>query len=375
MYETGFELKQVPEIPTRVQQNARQATLDHNQERMLQRQALTRQVKQQRSEYLKKLNSIIGIGNLDKYSTFRTRSKQRLLSKTPAGAKNEAHIEKEKLQVVAELNKFLNSIGFDHKRLTKLQRKHLDNIRPLIMTDQLNRTDHALLLHEPPPYEMGSGTWVAYAPPYDGYFWSYNWEHSDEPDDPVLTRYLNQNNGRIGSSISTRLKGADNDDSLNAEYYTALKIWHQVPAAGKLEVYLAIRFAKSTYSGSIVDEFGLSDATLNQWAQPQLRILDPDGKWDIQTSSMFNILRTVHGGESKLWTTWDKEVSTPNDIHWYYFKTDRSFSAGSWLLLEAAIKNVTWFLSDDESITTLSDLDLHLDRVMVRSIIRENVFV
>ena len=150
------------------------------------------------------------------------------------------------------------------------------------------------------PYDIGNSSWVAYTPPYDGHFWSYNWERSDEPDDPVLKRYLDQNNGRIGSSISTRLKGADNDDFLNAEYYTALKIWHQVPVTGKLVVYLALRFSESTYSGSVVDEFGFSSATLNQWAKPQLRVLDPDGNWDIQTTSMFNVLKSLWGDERNL---------------------------------------------------------------------------
>ncbi len=113
MNETGFELKQVPEIPTKVQKNARRATLEHNQERMLQRQTLTRQVKQLKSDYLNKLNTIIGVENLDRYYDFRAKHKQKLLRKTRTGDKNKALIEKEKLQVVAELNKFLNSIGFD----------------------------------------------------------------------------------------------------------------------------------------------------------------------------------------------------------------------------------------------------------------------
>jgi hypothetical protein len=37
------------------------------------------------------------------------------------------------------------------------------------------------------------------------------------------------------------------------------------------------------------------------------------------------------------------------------------------VLLEAGIMNTTWFECDDESITTADDIELRLDRIMVRS--------
>jgi hypothetical protein len=44
-----------------------------------------------------------------------------------------------------------------------------------------------------------------------------------------------------------------------------------------------------------------------------------------------------------------------------------AFAQGSALLLEAGVHNMTWFFADYESIKTADDLDLRLDRIMVRS--------
>lgn len=159
------------------------------------------------------------------------------------------------------------------------------------------------------------------------------------------------------------ISGADDDDFLNADYYTSFRIWHQAIATGPLEAYLAFKFVTSTYSGQITDELGLSNATVNQWARSEFRVLAPDGIWDFQVSRMFNVLEVVWGGD----VSWDNFVAAPNDIHWYYFRTSRSFTRGDQLLLEAGIRNLTWYTADDESVATADDLDLRLDRVLVRS--------
>jgi hypothetical protein len=381
LYESDFDLKQYREIPAEVQNIAHQATLDHNQERLQQMQDLTDQVRQLGAEYRKELYAIIGSENLERYREFRSRSKNRLVIESPAEDERDAQLRNKRQQAVTEGNEFLIATGIDPNRLTKLQEQHSERVRLFLEANQLPKSDHAVSL-DPPPYDGGNSSWDIYTPPYAGSFWSFQWDRSDEPDDPTLTRHLDQNNGRIGSSINTRLAGADDDDFLRADYYTALKLWHQAPTMGQIEVYFALRFIESTFSGSIDDEFGFSDYVLFQWAQPQARILAPDDSWDTQFRGMFNIatrdpavrgftlisppLPTITFEDSK--RRWENEVFPPNEVHWYYFKTDQVFSAGSWLLLEAAIQNFIIFTSNDTSITTFNNVDLRLDRVAVRTI-------
>ena len=84
---------------------------------------------------------------------------------------------------------------------------------------------------------------------------------------------------------------------------------------------------------------------------------------DTQESRIFNFIDTDWGDG----TPWSNFVSAPRDLHWYYFKTAESFAQGSALVLEAGVWNSTWYFADDESIKTANDLDLRLDRIMVRS--------
>lgn len=185
---------------------------------------------------------------------------------------------------------------------------------------------------------------------------------SDEPDDPVLTRYLDLSNGQIGSSIHTRLSGADDDDVVNAKYYTTFKLSHQVREAGYLEAYLALRVVNLYYARTASDEWGFSSYTLSQFTQPQLRILAPDGTWEIKSRLLYNYIEDDH--KAFPFVEW---VFPSSDIHWFHCRSDQLYSAGDWVLLEAALQNVSWFTADDYSITTASDVDLRLDRVAVRS--------
>ena len=249
----------------------------------------------------------------------------------------------------------LDEIGIDRAQLLRLQRRYVDDARALLSDERL--------VGLPPVPGTCESPWVTYTAPFSGYLWSFWWQRSSNPDNPVLARHLDNATGRIGSSIQTRLSDADDDDFLTAEYYTALNVWHTALASGPLEAYLAFEFNTSTYSGEVKDEFGFSDATYTEWARARFLTLDSQGLSQTQESRIFNTI-DVDWGDGDSWSNY---VFTPRDIHWYYFKTTASYDQGTSILLEAGIRNMTWFEANDESVKTAVDLDLRLDRIMVRS--------
>jgi len=303
--------------------------------------ALARTLKALKSEYRRALSALIGPVGTDRYRALRKK-----LSKAPRS------------QRIRESRSLFEEIGFDRVRATRLQKAYVKSARRLLGVD-----DGRVSGRRPPVLDTGESPWITYTAPYGGYFWSFAWDRSDEASDPVLARHLDPVTGRIGSSINARVSGADDDDFLNADYYTALNVWHTALATGPLEGYVALAFRSSTYSGQVTDEYGFSDATYTHWARARLRVVDPQGPQDTQESRIFNFIDTVWGADD----SWSNYVAVPNDVHWYYFKTAESFTQGRALLLEAGVWNVTWFISDDESITMADDLDLRLDRIMVRS--------
>ena len=181
---------------------------------------------------------------------------------------------------IREARKFLDTIGFDRARGDRIRAAYLREAQKL-------RDLHSVIA--PPTRRLPldeCSPWVTYMAPYHGWSWAFAWSRSDEPDDPVLARYLDSGTGHIGSSISVRVSGADDDDSLQADYHTALNVWHTTLATGVLEAYLAFEVNATPYSGKVTDEFGFSNATFQQWAGARLRVVDTQGAFEMQETQI-----------------------------------------------------------------------------------------
>ena len=81
MFNAEFDFNQIREVPQKVQDVARQASLELKQEQLQNNQALASQVKRLRDKYLREFYAIIGSENLERYSKFRAKRKQRLHKK------------------------------------------------------------------------------------------------------------------------------------------------------------------------------------------------------------------------------------------------------------------------------------------------------
>jgi hypothetical protein len=337
-HEADVRLERIKSRADIVRRTRRQL-LDADKEGVRENRARARELRALKSTYRRDLAALMGSGDMRRYRDLRKKLSRASRSKR-----------------IRETTSLLDEIGFDWQRAGRLQNAYLDDARKLLAVDG-GRFPR-------PPIGPAKSPWVTYSPPYSGDSWSYQWDRSDEASDPVFARHLDRGTGRIGSSIKTQLSGADDDDFLNAYYYTALNVWHTALATGPLEGYVTFEFNASSYSGQVKDESGFSDATYNQWARARFRVLDSAGVMDAQESRIFSFAGTDWGDGA----SWNNYVAKPRDLHSYYFRTNESFSQGSLLVVEAGVWNVTWFLSNDESITTSDDLDLRLDSLRVRSL-------
>lgn len=336
----GVYLKPVTFLPDSVRRRTQRSLAGLTRREESEMRALGQQVRARRAEYRKALAQLMGSAGARRYRDLRNE-----LAGEPRSRR------------LRSSRKLLDEIGFDRAPAARLRATYSADVRKLLSVGDARPAPR----HVPPLDECSP--WVTYTPPYHGWRWSYVWHRSDEADDPVLARYLDSATGRIGSSIKTRLSGADDDDAVDVEYYTGLSVWHTTLGQGQLEGYIAFEFRTSTYSGQVRDEFGFSDATFSQWAKARLVAVDAQGPTETTHSIVFNYI-DVAWGEDK---SWDRIVFRPGDIHWYYFRTTAGFEQGRAVILEAGIQNVTWFTANDQSITTADDLDLRLERIMVRT--------
>ena len=338
-HKTGARLAPSPWLSEAVRRRALNALAKLDAESVRQSRDVVRQLTVLRSQYRRNLNALMGPAGVRRYRVLRSE-----LADAP------------RVQKLRASRALLDSIGFNRERADRLRKQYLAATSKLLRLGDVRIPPGSIVVDDrcTPP--------VTYTPPYDGFFWSFSWHRSDEASDPVLTRYLDMATGECGSAIQTRLSGADDDDDVEVDFLTALRVWHTAQATGPLEGYIAFEFNTSTYSGSVSDEWGFSSATFSQFALASLRVIGVDGPIDTQESRIFNFIDTDWGDG----TSWSNFVSMPRDVHWYYFRTEASFAQGSSLLLEAGVRNMTWYFADDESIKTADDLNLRLDRIVVR---------
>jgi len=103
----------------------------------------------------------------------------------------------------------------------------------------------------------------------------------------------------------------------------------------------------------VKDEFGFSSVTYDQFATARMLAADSQDPIQMETqgSRIYNFIDFVWGEDF----SWSNYVSNPQDIHWYHFKTAAIFAQRSSVLLEAGIRHMAWFETDDESIATSAD--------------------
>lgn len=304
--------------------------------------AIARELRSLQTEYRKELAKLVGAPAMRDLNALRASRSE--LTRSQRTRRSRAVLE---------------DAGVDPAEVAAVRRRYLDAAR-----DLLARASETFP-YRTPSDRLCDGPWVTYTAPFGGWVWSFNWQRTANPADPTLTRYLDVTTGRIGSRIRTKVSGAGDDDRLVAEYYTGLNVWHTPSKTGPLEVYVAFEFATSAYSGKVTDETGFSDVTYSQFARARMLAADAQVpvQQEAQETLVYNLIDFVWGED----LSWSKQVFEPRDIHWYHFKTAATFQQDSLVLLEGGIRHMTWFETNDQSVSTAADLDLRLDRIMVRS--------
>jgi hypothetical protein len=324
-------------IPKSISQKTRNTLIGLHKIEDKRRRTFAHDIKQLNSEYRSDFLKLINPADLNKYLKLKKK-----LKKQPRGRR------------LHQLYKLIDKIGIDSVKVTRLRNAYLKSLQRLLALNEVrNPIPPGLFLDEYSP-------WVTYEAPFTGSFATCSLSQSGGAKNPSGIQYINKTTGEIHSTLDTQL---DDDGSLSADIYNALNVWHTPLADGRLECYLVFQFLNSTYSGEVKDEWGLSDIVYNQWAYAVLRVLDSSGLLDSQRSKIFNVIDSIWG-EDDFWTSYAAE---PFDQHWYHFETAQAMSQGNPVLIEAGIRNVTWFDADNQSIKTSDDIHMRLLKIMVRT--------
>ena len=205
-----------------------------------------------------------------------------------------------------------------------------------------------------------------YTPPYGGWYWTLFSDRTPNFREPVVDRYLDTSNGRLGSSITTKILEAGDDDDLYVEYRTGFMFTHTPQIDGVLDVTLTFKFPSFVMSGQVRDEWYASSAMHQQYVRAQLRVTD------VQWPSVFEAREYRIGGVAG-YSDGDNASWPPTTIisaaetRTYQFTTGTMFRQGAPVAIEAGITHVTMLAMDDMHGTTDADVDMRLTGITVRS--------
>ncbi|MEA5597797.1 hypothetical protein [Rivularia sp. UHCC 0363] len=365
MFNAGFDSEAIREVPSEAQEQAAKISLDIEQEELREAQSLSKKITSLNADYQKELRLIIGDRNLERYYEFRAPLREKIndleVKATPT-VKGQAEIEEAQSQAVGKSQQFLNEIGFDMVRASKLREGYNARLDEVVSQarGKLEEPNYLILPEVMSMEELKATPWVILDPAYPADSFAYSSNRSDEPDNPVFWRYLNRSSGQLGSYTRNRVSGADDSDYAYVRYQTAMRFWYRIPDTGLTEVFMRLQAIDTAYSGSFNDEWGWSDARCEQMCSAYLRVITP-GPGAIRYGTILNYVRT---GTS---ANWANQITAPGNERWANLFSTSSYNAGTWLLLEVGTEDWNYFRSNDVSIVSTMNMNWFLKQIYVRS--------
>jgi hypothetical protein len=114
--------------------------------------------------------------------------------------------------------------------------------------------------------------------------------------------------------------------------FSAIQIYIQAPAAGRLNIVATLECAESSYWNILRDELGWSNANAIQSSQFNMLLIDnnpPD-----YDGAFHQLLYYHRGGDDG---EWSDIIAVRGEIREYQFVTAASYEAGQWLIVTACI--------------------------------------
>lgn len=109
-------------------------------------------------------------------------------------------------------------------------------------------------------------------------------------------------------------------------------IYFEMPATGRFSAWSHLECVGSSYSGSLEDEWGWSDADINQTSRYFMMVGSPPD-YDYPNFYLLN----YHRGEDE--GSWSDNMAQPGEFRYCNFISNASYSAGQWVLMTTGIND------------------------------------
>ncbi len=314
-----------------------------------------------KDECRKEIRAVIGADKLEGYEKFHERAKQRLADlpgltrHTTESLRLGSQLRR---QVLMEAKQFVNRLGIDTRKIEEVQKKYIAEARSAV--------ERAMRAREEAPYveitpadapTPSHNPWEWKSPPYVGQ-WGTQWYYGTRG-----TRWASHFESRITGEINCwsgmNISGADDSDTTYTNGYSEVQFWFRMPAAGLVEVWVYLQAIDTPYGGCLEDEWGFSDADIQQRSRPYLWILSPFG------SPRYNTLLDYRRGEDE--GCWSGSITGAGNFRYAHLFSLDSYAAGQWVLCGVGVHDYNYFWVNDMSCHTNMTSRWFVKNVAVRS--------
>jgi hypothetical protein len=117
-----------------------------------------------------------------------------------------------------------------------------------------------------------------------------------------------------------------------------------MPASGLIDAWSYLECVGSSYSGFLIDEFGWSDADVEQTSRCFMSVGLPTETPTTFERANYNLLDYYRGEDEG---HWNGIIAEPGQYKYPHFVSSRAYSAGEWVLMIAGINDTQTLVVND----------------------------
>lgn len=300
-----------------------------------------------------------------RYRVFQQRKRERegdiqnLYTATPEGEIYKRGLRRRSLD---DSREFLSNLRVDLNNIKRMQQDYIDRAQAVVEAGTRDQTTVPYVLVSPTEVpKQTSNPWAWFYPPYRNRWNWRGWDGSGGSRSVVTTE--DSVTGEIGIQSSMRLHGADDSDY---SYTNALsEIWvsaYRMPAAGLIEVWAELQSIDNRYSGCLDDEFGFSDASIQQQSRAYIQVATP--AWG---ERRYGTLTDYHRGESE--GCWSGSICNvvAGSLKWVQLFSADSYAANQLVTVAIGIHDYNYFWVNDMSCDAAMTNRWFIRRIAMRS--------
>lgn len=212
------------------------------------------------------------------------------------------------------------------------------------------------IYHRPDPALRNP--WVTFRPPYWG--WQTGHNTGAVADFTVGHQHLlDANTGHVGSIITLDCPDASDLSVGSRETHTQVAFWYRAPVTGLVEINVTAICGEARHQLRVVDEWGVSDASVSQICQIMAHVLHAGVRGpSFRTASQFHF----QGDNS---AHRDVQNVRPGQTVFVPLVSDGPVAAGDWMVIRAGVRCMSGAITNDMEIYSRCTMSWFLSRIDV----------